>query len=46
MASERITKTNIDKQEKKIVAALANAKGISATKMLSDIIQFYLENNK
>lgn len=46
MASDRITKTNIDKQEKLIVASLAKAKGISATKMLSEIIQFYLEQNK
>lgn len=46
MASTRLTKTNIDREQKDLVASLAAAKGVSATKMLEIIILFYIKHGK
>ena len=45
MADTRITKTSIDREQLALIATLADAKGISITKMLEQIIVHYLATN-
>lgn len=42
MASDRLTKTNIDRDLNDYIAVLAAAAGISATQMLERIVLFYI----
>lgn len=46
MPSQVIEKTNIHKDRKSLLFALAQANGISATKMLDVIILYFIQHNR